>query len=195
MLDLIIDFDNTIADSSKRVYDMFLQRHNRPADELFDCAKLRWSFEPYVTSEKDKQECLALFDEKDFYTGLDWVDENTKEALELLSKKYNIIICSKRNKNAFTPLLDWLEQHITCPYQTCFVSTFDKGMVGRRDSIIIDDKPICLVGNKDRSKRILFGNYGYQQDEFDKLKGTPEYEELSDLIKCASWKDVLKELL
>ena len=195
MLDLIIDFDNTIADSSKRVYDMFLKHHNLPENSPFDYSKLKWGFEPYVTSEEDKRECLSYFDDEDFYSELTWIDEYAKDAIKCLhNKEYNIIICSKRNKNAYAPLLDWLDQNMPCEYQTCFVSTFDKGMVGRRNSIIIDDKPTCLIGNLDRSKKILFGNYGYQQDEFDKLNTPIECDELKNIIRCASWLDVLNVL-
>lgn len=191
--DLIIDFDGTIADSSKRIYELFNKNHKKKGLP-FEREKLKWNFEPYITNLKDKMECLSYFGEYEMYKSLEWVDEYAKDALAELSKHYNIIICSKREPGAYDLLLSWLEDNMPCPYETCFISTFNKGMVGRRGSIVIDDKPQCLLGNKDRHKKILFGNYGYQQDEILDMDFGQTEELNENLVRCNTWKDVLKEL-
>lgn len=193
--DLIIDFDNTIANSSKRVYDMYLEKNpDKVTDLFFNKEALKWNFEPYVTDEEGKKECISYFSSKEMYEKLEWLDPYVEDALKELSKNYNIIICSRREKDAYTPLIDWLEKNMPCEYQTCFVSSYDKGMVGRRGSIIIDDKPICLLNNKDRSKKILIGKWGYQKDDTLEM----DYNTLKDLYRnlvyCNDWKAVLEEL-
>ena len=192
--DLIIDFDGTIADSSKRVYDLFIERHRLNGMPQFQRENLKWNFAPYITEKEDRMECLSYFSDPWMYEFLDWTDKYAKDTIAELSKTYNIIICSKREKGAYEPLLEWLERNMPCEYQTCFLSAFDKGMVGRRGSVIIDDKPSCLLGNKDRYKKILFGNYGYQQDEILEMDFTKVKDLNENLVKCNTWKDVLKEL-
>lgn len=192
--DLIIDFDGTIADSSKRIYDLFKERHRLNGMPQFQRENLKWNFAPYITEKEDRMECLSYFSDPWMYEFLDWTDEYAKDVIAELSKTYNIIICSKREKGAYEPLLEWLERNMPCEYQTCFLSAFDKGMVGRRGSVIIDDKPSCLLGNKDRYKKILFGNYGYQQDEILEMDFTKVKDLNENLVKCNTWKDVLKEL-
>ena len=191
--DLIIDFDGTIADSGKRIYNLFNERHSLDGIP-FKREDLKWSFYPYITEKEDFKECISYFSDPKMYELLDWIDEYAKEAIAELSKTYNIIICSKREKGAYEPLLEWLERNMPCEYQTCFLSTFDKGIIGRKDSVIIDDKPSCLLGNKDRYKKILFGNYGYQQDEILEMDYTKVQDLNENLVKCNTWKDVLKEL-
>jgi 5'(3')-deoxyribonucleotidase len=190
--DLIIDFDNTIANSSKRAYDMFKKNHK---DVLkFSKSKLRWGFQPYANSDEERAEMLSYFSCEEFYKKLKWIDHYTKKAIKKLSKKYNIIICSMRNKNAYTPLIEWLEKNMPCEYQTCLLSSYDKGIVGRKGSIIIDDKPSCLTGNKHRSKKILFGTWGYQFDELNSMSDK-DYDKFSKkLVQCKTWKDVVKEI-
>ena len=191
--DLIIDFDGTIADSGQRIYNLFNERHSLDGIP-FKREDLKWSFYPYIKEKEDFKECLSYFSDSKMYELLDWTDEYTKEAIAELSKTYNIIICSKREKGAYELLLEWLERNMPCEYQTCFLSTFDKGIIGRKGSVIIDDKPSCLLGNKDRYKKILFGNYGYQQDEILEMDFTKVKDLNKNLIKCNTWKDVLKEL-
>ena len=122
--DLIIDFDGTIADSSKRIYELFNKNHKKKGLP-FEREKLKWNFEPYITNLKDKMECLSYFGEYEMYKSLEWVDEYAKDALAELSKRYNIIICSKREPGAYDLLLSWLEDNMPCPYETCFISTFN----------------------------------------------------------------------
>ena len=191
--DLIIDFDGTIADSSKRIYNLFNERH-RLNGIPFKREDLKWNFAPYITEKEDRAECLSYFSDPKMYEFLEWTDEYAKEAIAELSKTYNIIICSRRERGTYEPLLEWLERNMPCEYQTCFLSTFDKGMVGRRGSVIIDDKPSCLFGNKDRYKKILFGNYGYQQDEILEMDFAKVKDLNKNFVKCNTWKDILKEL-
>ena len=191
--DSIIDFDGRIADSGQRIYNLFNERHNLDGIP-FKREDLKWSFYPYITEKEDFKECLSYFSDSKMYELLDWTDEYTKEAIAELSKIYNIIVCSRRERGAYEPLLEWLEQNMPCEYQTCFLSTFDKGIIGRKGSVIIDDKPSCLLGNKDRYKKILFGNYGYQQDEILEMDYTKVQDLNENLVKCNTWKDVLKEL-
>jgi 5'(3')-deoxyribonucleotidase len=191
--DLIIDFDGTIADSGKRIYNLYNERHCLNGVP-FKREDLKWNFKPYITDKDARIECLSYFSDPKMYELLEWIDEYTKDAIAELSKNYNIIICSRREKGSYEPLLEWLEQNMPCEYQICFLSSFDKGVVGRRGSIIIDDKPSCLLGNKDRFKKILFGNYGYQQDEILEMDFMSVKELNENLVKCNTWKDILREL-
>lgn len=192
--DLIIDFDGTIVDSSKTVFELFKKRHNLANDIPYNRESLKWNFDPYILDPKDKTECLSYFSDPEMYEKLNWVDKYAKDVIAELSKTYNIIICSRRGKGAYELLLNWLEKNMPCEYQTCLLSSFDKGMVGRRGSIIIDDKPNCLLGNKDRYKKVLFGNYGFQQDDILEMDFMSVKDLNENLIKCNTWKDILKEL-
>lgn len=190
--DLVIDFDNTIANSSKRAYDMYKEHHKNIDD--FSRTQLKWGFQPYANTDEERHEMLSYFSTKEFYEKLEWVDPYAKKAIQDLSEKYNIIVCSMRHRDSYTPLIDWLEKNMPCEYQTCLLSSYDKGMIGRKGSIIIDDKPSCLRGNNDRSKRILFGIWGYQYDELRGMSSKEAKEFNKKLVRCETWKDVIKEL-
>ncbi|MCF0124812.1 MAG: hypothetical protein HUJ68_03495 [Clostridia bacterium] len=191
--DLIIDFDNTIGNSSQAAIDVFCQKHNRTPIKL-ERNKLQWDWAPYLSPEEAK-ETLKYFALPEMYAALDFVDEYFIPVIKQLSEKYNIIICSKRDKGCYTPLVEWLETNMPCEYATCFVSTFDKSFVGRPGSIIIDDKPRCLLGNNDRSLKILFGTWKYTALEALDILPEQSIEFAKNLKIADNWKEVGEILL
>lgn len=179
---LIIDFDNTLVNSSETILHMLYWKNRHKTNNTFSYNPniLKWDFTPYAKTEEDTSFCKAQFNKQRFYDELEPM-EGALEVLRELHKNYRIVVCSNRNveniemfvttvRNLFGDVVDDIIP---------LIDNFDKSVI--KGHIRIDDKIECMM-NDDNSFNILFGNYGYNkicdEDDFD--------------IRAYTWNDVLE---
>ena len=192
---ILIDFDNTIANSSECIVRMmqWKNRYNPNTSFYYNPSEILWDFSPYAKTEEDKKWCLSQFTSQKFYDNLDLI-EGCKEVLEELHKDYEIIICSKKCKEAMEMCMTWIQNNLEkgLHYDSViFVSGFnDKSYI--KADIIIDDRLESLdCENKDIA--IHFGNYGYNQLENLTEKDNEVLTKwwISKIYVADTWKEVL----
>lgn len=181
---IIIDFDNTLANSSETTIKHIWSKYpNDYKDMVYHDYELLWNFKPFIKDEH-VSETLEYMSSKEFFEELsvahsfDETEENAiknlKSFLSFVSNDYNIILCTNRSGSSFDYVKDWLKKKDLDKYFThkVCVSSFDKSVIV--GSIIIDDKLECLnTGSRDI--RIVFGNHKYTMDEFSKNKNNNSY--------------------
>lgn len=179
---LIVDFDNTLVNSSETILRMLYWKNRHKTNNTFSYNPniLKWDFTPYAKTEEDTNFCKAQFNKQRFYDELEPM-EGALEVLRELHKNYRIVVCSNRNveniemfvttvRNLFGDIVDDIVP---------IIDEFDKSII--KADIRIDDKIECMM-NDDNSFNILFGNYGYNkncdEDDFD--------------CRAYTWKEVLE---
>lgn len=181
-IDVLIDFDNTVADTSKAVLRLWCNDKNFSFNKMnYTADILQWNFEPFnkFTGEyniftNEQTDLIPYFSNSNLYS-----IKFKKIYLEpfydiyrvlnnpVYRKYYNFILCTKRKPKEFKMAVRWckkwnlkFDKYVRC-------NSFDKSSIGNKNSIIIDDKIECL-GGANRSLKILFGKYGYQSEDFKK---------------------------
>lgn len=154
----VIDFDNTVADTTRSIIEMLSEKANR--EILYEPSVVQWNFTPYIKNEEEWKFCMSCFESDELYKRAEIVDEsNLREFLN--STEYQTVLCSCRRPKTYDYFLDYINQNKLNFDHVVFTNSFDKSMIATgKNSIIIDDKTECLGG--ERGARILFGNYGYQ---------------------------------
>ena len=179
-LKLVIDYDNTMVNSSRTIINKlhWKNRHDRDNSFSYDPKELQLDFSPYAKTEEDRLWCVNQFNEQSFYDDLEPM-RNCKEVLKKLHDKYEIIVCSNRSSsnaemflmsvhNLFGDLID----------KIIIVDDFNKGEYIKAD-IRIDDKVDCM--NDEESINILFGDYGYNR-----------YDDVCVNYRVKGWSEVLR---
>lgn len=168
---LIVDFDNTLVNSSETILRMLYWKNRHKTNNTFGYNPniLKWDFTPYAKTEEDTNFCKAQFNNQRFYDELEPM-KGALEVLRELHKNYRIVICSNRNveniemfvttvRNLFGDVVDDIIP---------IIDSFDKSII--KADIRIDDKIECMM-NDYSSFNILFGDYGYNkncdEDDFD----------------------------
>ena len=179
---IVIDFDNTLVNSSKTILNFLYWKNRHKTNNTFSYNPniLKWDFAPYAKTEEDIKFCKSQFNKQKFYDELEPM-EGALEVLRELHKDYRIVVCSNRNveniemfittvRNLFGDVIDDIVP---------LIDNFDKSII--KCHIRIDDKIECMM-NDDNSFNILFGDYGYNkncdEDDFD--------------IRAYTWKEVLE---
>lgn len=185
---IVIDFDNTIADSSEAALEYFCDKYKTLDLNNYDPSVLLWSFKPFITDENQLKDVLEYMNSKDFFKKVE-VIENVKKALYYFKKnRLKVTLCTNRTGQSFDYVKEWLKSHDLYEffdYIVC-VSSFDKSIIS--GEIIIDDKPTCMI-NDNRQAHIVFGNYKYTRDEF--IDNFDSIEDPKSYKFCKNWDDVL----
>lgn len=183
---IIVDFDNTVARSSDCILEIY--KKYKGIDFKVDNRFLEWDFEPYIPPE-DRDWAIRQFDRVEFYNRLKPAD-GAIEALTKLSKKYNIVFCTKtENPSTRIKKLYWLDKYFKFKFNVIFVDSFVKSHV--KGDIIIDDKIECLQG--DRKLKIIFSYTAYNSHpiyDYD----SQQFDDGSMITKAKDWKEVLSEI-
>ena len=179
---IVIDFDNTLVNSSETILRMLYWKNRHKTNNTFRYNPniLKWDFTPYAKTEEDIKFCKSQFNKQKFYDELEPM-EGALEVLRELHKDYRIVVCSNRNvenvemfittvRNLFGDVIDDIVP---------LIDNFDKSII--KCHIRIDDKIECMM-NDDNSFNILFGNYGYNK------KADEDYFD----VRAFSWNDVLE---
>ena len=186
---IVIDFDNTIANSSETALAYISDKYKTfDFNTSYDPSVLLWGFQPFITDKCQIREVLDYINSKDFFNNLKTI-ENVEEALSYFKKNnIELTLCTNRTGQSFDYVKEWLKKQNLYDffnYVIC-VSSFDKNVIN--GEIIIDDKPSCMI-NDDRQAHIVFGNYRYTKDEFidnfNSIKDPKSYK------FCKDWNAVL----
>lgn len=186
---IVIDFDNTIANSSETALAYISNKYKAfDFSSSYDPSVLLWGFQPFITDKDQVKEVLDYMNSKDFFDNLKVV-ENVEKALSYFKKNnIKLTLCTNRTGQSFDYVREWLKKqnlYELFDYVIC-VSSFDKSIIN--GEIIIDDKLSCMI-NDDRQVHIVFGNYKYTKDEFidnfNSIKDPKSYK------FCKDWNAVL----
>jgi len=184
---IILDFDNTIVNSAETIIRLYQKKVFKY--EPIHREKIKWDFSPYIP-KMHLPWALNMFQEQEFYDNLDFMD-NAKEVLERLSKKHELVICTKKHPDGVSMNDQWIRNNLPFIDSVVYLrqDSFDKSLVGG-NSIILDDKIECLIeGN--RKFRLLFGDYGYQ-DEYYNNEDIKRHENYHKIIRIRDWLDFEK---
>jgi 5'(3')-deoxyribonucleotidase len=160
---LILDFDNTIVNSTKAFCNVY---------NLSYCFNKNWvkadwtlsnvyNFEDVCPLLEGKHEWVyPLFEHELFFKTLEFINENTKEVIEQVCKNYNVYICSIGTpKNLYLKSL-WLQKHLPCIQQYVLLTNngckMDKSIVNMDDGWLLDDNNDNLMSSNAGCK-ISFG--------------------------------------
>ena len=170
---IILDFDNTIAQSAETILSM----HGHVCDPRI----LEWDFSPYASTPEEQALMINEFNTAEFWDKLipmpgvkEWLKDQYKHNIP-------IYVCSKRFVGQFTRVIDWmkkedLDEYIT-DYFFIYKSHKSKASLLDKDAIIIDDNPKCFGGD-DEARKIRFKSYKYG-DEYQNYK--EQYESWDEI--------------
>lgn len=188
---VIIDFDNTIVDSAKNVFELYKKKYNIKNQSYH--TNFLWDFEGLIP-EQYKKECIELFSKQEFYDSLK-IEKETLEVLEWINENFEMIICTKHKAEGILMKSKWIEENIPFAKKVVFLvqEDFDKDCVGTKEDIIIDDKVECMTA--DRRLKLLFGDYKYNQlDNIDTELRQNIMLGKSTILRVNKWKDIKKIL-
>ena len=186
---IVIDFDNTIANSSETALAYISDKYKTfDFNSSYDPSVLLWGFQPFITDKGQIKEVLDYINSKDFFSNLKTV-ENVEKALSYFkNNNIKLTLCTNRTGQSFDYVKEWLKKQNLYDffnYAIC-VSSFDKNVIN--GEIIIDDKPSCMI-NDGRQAHIVFGNYRYTKDEF--IDNFNSIENPKSYKFCKDWNAVL----
>jgi 5'(3')-deoxyribonucleotidase len=139
---LFLDFDDTIAHSSKAICDTYNQIYSShpnfaPANWW---ENTEWNFTticPLIERPSD------LFSDERFFDNLDFMNDNTKEVIENLCNKYEVIIASIGTPENIAYKSLWLKTFLPCIKEYHFLCNnhckMDKSAIDMSGAIFIDD--------------------------------------------------------
>ena len=68
---IVIDFDNTIANSSEAALEYFCNKYKTFDLNNYDPSVLLWSFKPFITDENQLKDVLEYMNSEDFFKKVD----------------------------------------------------------------------------------------------------------------------------
>ena len=176
---LFLDFDGTITNSSKAICECY----NEIYKDYSEFKPANW-WENNTWNYTDicplMERPNKLFSDKRFFDRLEFINCNTKEIIEEISKYYEIIITSIGTPENISYKSLWLKTNLPVIKEYIFLSnehcTMDKSVVNMSCSIFIDDVNSNLESSNAKVK-IIFG------DEYP-------WNETSLCLRCYNWSDV-----
>lgn len=154
---LLVDFDSTTANSTETIFNILKEKYGFEAQYHNDYL---WNFKGLLP-EQYVEEALALFGNQKLYDRLQLMP-NAYDVLKKLSEVYQLAICSVHDIHTVHLKDAYIQERLPFINERIYLSydgKFSKAKI--HGHIIVDDKISCLKGN--REKKILFGNYGYNQ--------------------------------
>ena len=197
MLDnIIIDFDNTLADSSRAAVEYAKDKYRLVSAENYNPSELLWGFDPFVTDSEMQKDTVGYMNSEDFFNKVE-IMPNAKAALAGFKKdnpSVSLTVCTNRTGQSFDFMKKWLLDHCLTQlfdHIVC-VSSFDKSVL--KGDVIIDDKPSCML-NDNRPYHIVFGDCRYTKKEFienyDLLNGNGSFKFCKDWNMVSDYLDKL----
>ena len=134
MLDnIIIDFDNTLADSSRAAVEYAKDKYRLVSAENYNPSELLWGFDPFVTDSEMQKDTVGYMNSEDFFNKVE-IMPNAKAALAGFKKdnpSVAITVCTNRTGQSFDLMKKWLLDHCLTQlfdHIVC-VSSFDKSVL------------------------------------------------------------------
>lgn len=170
---IVIDFDQTIADSSKGLYDIYVKEtgDTTPYNPVH-----KWNFDG-LFPDSYKKRALQLFCTEELFEVLKPF-ENAIEVITRLSEKHEIYVCTNHKAEGIPFKDKWIKKYL--PFaKVVYVDSFDKSITS--GDIFIDDKIECLESVKDNYEyRICYGSYLWNEDWSNR--------------RCLNWLEVEKQV-
>lgn len=156
-----IDFDNTIADSPRAIFEIFKKETNQPTIEFTE--NYGWDFEGLLPREYVSR-ALELFKEKEFTDLLEPFPVALTTIRALHEAGHEIIICSKHCEERKLHTLVWINKHL--PFcKVIFTDSFDKSCLADKVDIFIDDKIECLESLEGKVPYLVcYGDYQWNRE-------------------------------
>lgn len=157
---LFVDFDNTIAESTKCVCSMLNNIYHKNVDAQ-DIT--RYDFRDRFP-KTNAEEVEKLFASQEFFESLKFYP-NCARALYELSYNIDIVIVSIGNKTNINRKKIWIADNL--PFVSDFIGLIlsedksnlsDKSCVDMSDGIVIDDHIECLRSTNARTKILFFSH-------------------------------------
>lgn len=154
---LLVDFDSTTANSTETIFNIWKEESGSKAQYHNDYL---WNFKGLLPEDYLEQ-ALALFGNQKLYDRLQLMP-NAYDVLKKLSEVYQLAICSVHDINTVHLKDAYIQEHLPFIKERIYLPYNEKPSKEKiKGHIIIDDNINNLRGN--REKKILFGNYAYNQ--------------------------------
>lgn len=192
---ILLDWDSTIADSSRRIVEMYLKR---PFNKMYD---LEWDFSPYIPKE-DLEWALSQFASKEMYRGLSLINGCREALQELRDMGFYLIVCSKTAEELRPLKEEFIEELVgDLIDEIHLIDNFNKAQYCQENGIevdfVVDDKIECHVGFPANVIHLLFGNYKWNTLGVEEIGGFREkygkpFIELTSkpVVRVIEWKEV-----
>ena len=158
---LFIDFDSTIVDSISAFCDSYnkLYRDHPRFIPATPCKVEKWNFKDQCPLVEDT---AKIFASELFFRNVDFINGNTKEIIEQLCEKYDVILITIGSLQNIALKSMWLYDYLPCIKEHIFLVNngckMDKGIVDMEgDTIFIDDVDSNLKSTNAKHK-IIFGD-------------------------------------
>lgn len=160
MKKIILDFDNTIANSCETIINI---KTGVPVDEIIP-RHVGWNFTPYAKTSEEKKSFVSVFNTQEFWDNvqpldgfIEWIKKQHEEGIP-------IYVCSKRYIGQFSNLILWFKRYDIDQYITDYIlinkEYSTKSLLLDDETYLIDDNPKCFNNSK-VGITILIGDYGY----------------------------------
>jgi hypothetical protein len=178
---LFLDYDMTIVNSIKPICEIYNQ----------DFANYK-DFKPAIWQEvsqwdfKDQcplmDNCNRYFSDKRFFDKVEFLEGNTKEIIDHLTKQYHVIICTLGTPRNLAYKSMWLEDNLPKIHDYILLRNYgikmDKSIVDMRGGIFVDDV-YSNIESSNADVKILFGN-DYEWNKYEGV-GCQRIKNWSDL--------------
>lgn len=160
-MDIIFDFDNTIANSTKAIHTLYQQYTEDYSTKLTDLRS--WDLTD-ICPKWNKDIVNLSFSNPDFFNVLEPIEGMIELMRELHEEGHKIIICTCHEPDGIPFKDKWIQQNIPFVDEVIYIRLKSKlGKANVTGDIIIDDSLDALNSSRVRHK-ICFGNYAYNQD-------------------------------
>ena len=156
-LKLFVDFDNTIANTSKAVVEILNKRYGTNSDyrKLY-----KYDFQDLFPGLSKKELC-AIFNSKELFDTIEFVD-GCKDTLSSLQEYFDIhVVTVITQKENLSYKQEWLSSHFGNKLKITGVfdchSDTEKRQIDMKNGIMIDDR-IQVLKNVNAKVKILFRN-------------------------------------
>lgn len=158
---LVIDFDNTLANSCKAVYDLYREETGDLSTKLEDLDG--WWFDK-ITPLWSREEQLEAFNKPRFYELLE-LNEGAAEAINYL--KYNgheIAICTVHNPDGIPYKARYIKERLPKVDQVIYIDNDDKTDKSWICGTVMIDDSIDNLESVSCEVPICFGNYAWNKE-------------------------------
>ncbi len=188
-INIFLDFDGTIVNSIKAYCDVYNQKYKEHSK--FKLANpdnaYEWDMRDICPLENDVS---RVFDSKEFFDNLTFIDAYVPIYIKHLQNHYNIIICTIGTNYNIHHKSKWIANNLPSVKQAIYLvqtddsgAIVDKSLPDMSGGIIIDDN----IKNLDTSNakiKILFGKeYAFNKDTNDKYIKAQNWAQLMQILE------------
>ena len=173
---LFLDADNTITDSIKAFCEsyniLYKDRPNFIPARWWEVQKWNFSDECPLLRNDDKK-VNEIFESELFFKNLDFINGNTKEIIEKLCNKYEVVLVTIGTLRNIALKSMWLKENLPCIKEYIFLVNdgckMDKSIVDMEGAIFMDDVSSNLNSSNAAIKICVGEEYSWN-DDWDGLK-------------------------